>query len=168
MMAMMWSVVLPLLIQCTCAMAAVTAGATMRGTVDDARYNETVIVQRLADNDAGGAALVFRQKVASSGNQPYPTDTLDFLISAAANATSEGNRQQPSTNTAVQFLALSKAINQTALSGRLAYAFQNKLHDSITTFASPYSAEDILFLSLAAGLTQAVYEAIATVSCHAV
>ena len=56
----------------------------------------------------------------------------------------------------MQFLAFFKAINQTALPGRLGYAFQNKLLDSVTTSAGPYSAEDILFLCLAAGLTQAV------------
>lgn len=48
--------------------------------------------------------------------EPYPTDTLDYIILAAASAIATNRSQQQSVNSAVQFLALLKSVTETPLS----------------------------------------------------
>ena len=98
------------------------------------------------------------------GAEPYPADTLDFLIRAAASAIQAGEDEQPSVNTALQFLSLLKSVNQTALSNRLTQVFEDELaYSQIGTRRGPEYTSEVLLLSLSAGLPQAVYGAFALV-----
>lgn len=108
--------------------------------------------------------LVFLQ---CPGAEPYPADTIRLIIVEAARAIAAGKQQQSSINTAVQFLALLKLLNQTAFSDELALAFVDELNYSqITPRRGPEYTQEILLLSLSAGLTQAVYKSLALVRLH--
>ena len=97
-----------------------------------------------------------------SGTEPYPADTLELVILRAANAIAAGKRQQASINTAVQFLT--SLLNQTALSDGLALVFVDEvIYFQFTTRRGPEYTQEILLLSLSAGLTQAVYKGFALV-----
>lgn len=94
------------------------------------------------------------------GAEPYPADTLDFLIRAAASAIQAGENEQPSVNTALQFLSRLTSVNQTALSSRLTQVFEDELaYSQIGTRRGPEYTHEVLLLSLSAGLSQAVYGA---------
>lgn len=100
---------------------------------------------------------------ASPGTAELPTDTLSFAIRAAASAVQAGGSQQPSINTATQFLTLLK-LNETALSTTLAQSFSKEFdYSQIATRRGPEYTKETLLLAFAAGLPQAVGQAFALV-----
>ena len=105
--------------------------------------------------------------VHASGTEPYRTDTLDDIILAATGAIARSASRSPqqTTNSAVQFLALLKSVNETLLSERLTQAFEDELNYSqITTRRAPAYTSEVLLLSLSAGQSSAVYEDFTKVS----
>lgn len=103
--------------------------------------------------------------VYAPGTDPYPTDTLEYIIIGAASAIATSKSQQQTIDSAVQFLALLKSVNETLLSERLTQTFEDELNYSqIGTRRAPEYTSEVLLLSLSAGLKSAVYKDFAKVS----
>lgn len=103
---------------------------------------------------------------ACAGVEPYPVDTLDLCIRAAAGNIQDDPNRERSIDTAEKFFALLD-FNKTALADRIAQSFKQEFDAAHLIYSDKhlqrsYTTETLL-LALALDLPQAVYQGLSLV-----